>query len=289
MKRKTKKIIKNTLLGVLCLGIVGGAAAGGKALYDYSKEDLKTINPVFHVGGLDANGEYVDTDQSLYSDMFKCRGLDIELDFENDIKVDIYYYNYDKKFLRNCEYDKDNDVVSSVFYNYARIVIQPQWTNVEIPDEKNEEDIKVVKWSNITTFTSQIEIKVSKEQDFDTNHLEKYVSVEKNSVPNPDAGGSPMNKIGYSYCNLDMYVGLEYAFSNPTSVCDLDKFDKIVFIFDDKVVDAGDCMINIDYNYADSIKENVIDNKMEFSIKNISNFSFTTLNGKLPQIKLVEE
>lgn len=46
------------------------AAAGGKALYDYSKEDLKTIHPTFHVGGLDENGEYVDKEQSLYSNFF---------------------------------------------------------------------------------------------------------------------------------------------------------------------------------------------------------------------------
>ena len=188
MTRKTKKIIKNTLLGVLCLGIVGGAAAGGKALYDYSKEDLKTINPVFHVGGLDENGEYVDTDQSLYSDSFECRGLEISLDFDNDIKFQVFYYESDGDFVESTEVLEDDyeSEITNYGISHARVVITPQWTNVEIPEDKTEEEVKVVKWYNLLEYSSQLEIKVSKNQECDmvditdevTENLHKKVSVD---------------------------------------------------------------------------------------------------------------
>lgn len=194
MKRKTKKIIKNTLLGVLCLGIVGGAAAGGKALYDYSKEDLKTIHPTFHVGGLDTKGEYVDSDQSLYSNAFECKGLEIKLDFDNDIKYNLYFYESDGDFVTNLLDQEDDFSFSDADLRvneiskitHARILIIPQWTNVEIPDDKTEEDVKVVKWTNISSFVKQLEIKVSKNQDVVYDLLTNDCGeILKNSIVNP--------------------------------------------------------------------------------------------------------
>lgn len=207
MKRETKNKIKKGLTAVLAVGILAGAAAGGKALYDYSKEDLKTINPVFHVGGLDDNGEYVDTDQSLYSELFEAKGLNIELDFESDIKYNLFFYDEDMNYLCNT-YNADgighsedkksleSDYDSGIFVsaNYARIMITPKWTNVEIPEDKTEEDVKVVKWSNILTFTSQMEVKVFKNQEFDykdlyecsissTEEKEQYYLKEEKHVP----------------------------------------------------------------------------------------------------------
>lgn len=194
MNRKTKKIIQNIFLGVLCLGTVGCLAAGGKALYDYSQEDLKTIHPTFHVGGLDTRGEYVDTDQSLYSNAFECKGLEIKLDFDNDIKYNLYFYESDGDYVTNLldqeddfSFSEENLRVNEISkITHARILISPQWTNVEIPDDKTEEDVKVVKWTNISSFVKQLEIKVSKNQDVVYDLLTNDCGeILKNSIVNP--------------------------------------------------------------------------------------------------------
>ena len=213
MKRKTKKIIKNTLLGVLCLGIVGGAAAGGKALYDYSQEDLKTINPVFHVGGLDENGEYVDTDQSLYSNEFKCQGLEIKLDFENDIKFQVFYYESDGDFVKSTDVMEDDYIneESNVDITHARIVITPKWTNVEVPEDKEEEDVKVVKWTNITSFANQMTIKVDKEQVEYKNLLSNYEVVKDTALLSS---------------STEVKEGMDYILME-----DVNDYDKLLFRF----------------------------------------------------------
>ena len=163
MKKKTLKTIGLSVLGAVVL--IGGASLIAN---NYDK-DLKTIHPTFHVGGLDDNGEYVDTDQSLYSDSFECRGLEISLDFDNDIKFQVFYYESDGDFVESTEVFEDDYISENINYDisHARVVITPQWTNVEIPEDKTEEDVKVVKWYNLFEFSSQLEIKVSKNQEID--------------------------------------------------------------------------------------------------------------------------
>ena len=188
MKKKTLKTIGLSVLGAAVL--IGGASLIAN---NYDK-DLKTIHPTFHVGGLDENGEYVDTDQSLYSEPFECKGLEIKLDFDNDIKYNLYFYESDGDFVTNLLDQEDDFSFSEADLRvneiskitHARILISPQWTNVEIPDDKTEEDVKVVKWTNISSFVKQLEIKVSKNQDVVYDLLTNDCGeILKNSIVNP--------------------------------------------------------------------------------------------------------
>ena len=188
MKKKTLKTIGLSVLGAAVL--IGGASL----IVNNYDEDLKTIHPTFHVGGLDTKGEYIDTDQSLYSEPFECKGLEISLDFDNDINYEVYFYESDGDYvLKSGILDDDstlNDLLSQIEYfslvSHARVVIIPQWTNLEIPDDKTEEDVKVVKWTNILSFVKQLEIKVSKNQDVVYDLLTNdRGEILKSSIVNP--------------------------------------------------------------------------------------------------------
>lgn len=189
MKKKTLKTIGLSVLGAVVL--IGGASLIAN---NYDK-DLKTIHPTFHVGGLDKNGEYVDTDQSLYSEPFKCKGLEVKLDFDNDVNYFLSFYQSNGDYItRTEELDDDFNLYESSYYfanfgkiTHARLVIIPQWTNVEIPEDKTEEDVKVVKWTNITSFANQLEIKVFKNQDipFDVVTMSNRVTILKDSCIDP--------------------------------------------------------------------------------------------------------
>ena len=216
---------KKVLATLLCVGVVAGGAYGIKKIHDRANEDLKTINPTFHVGGLDENGEYIDTNESLYSEPFDVKGLQTSLDFENDIKYEIYFYENDvykgKSNLLDSEfdyYDCGDDIIRSgkLSYGYvpfslidkARVVIYPQWTNVEIPEDKDEEDVKIVKWSNILEFTSQLELKVLKDQSKVNLFESKFEGITINKgcyFNNEDVTNS-----NYNYVNLTVESSYSY-------------------------------------------------------------------------------
>ena len=192
MKRKIKNILTKILTAVLAVGVVAGTAAGAKALYDYSKEELKVIHPTFNVGGLDSDGEYIKDDTKLYSNEFKCQGLDIKLDFDSDIKYQIFFYESDGDFIESTEVlEEDYNEESSIFATHARVMIIPKWTNVEATEDKTLEELKVVNWKNISTFASQLEIKVNKEQ------------VELDDINYLDPDKSELNKV-YNFMNHEL-------------------------------------------------------------------------------------
>ena len=104
MKRKTKNTLKTILLSALGIGaIVGGVSLINNMVGN--DEDLKTIHPIFEVGGLDeATGKYVDDDGTIYTkEAFECLGLEIKLDFDNTIDYQVFFYETDGDFVSSSE------------------------------------------------------------------------------------------------------------------------------------------------------------------------------------------
>lgn len=163
-----KKILLIILLVVVCVGIIGGGTVGILRLTDSSKLDQKTISSTkFSVGGLDSNGKYMNTNTSIYTkEAFECQGLNVSLDFDNEIEYQIYFYDQNNDFVHTTGKLSGAFVKDSVpfFAKYARIVVTP----------KNDD---VVSKIEVLSYAKQLTIKVNREQGF-KNYTENLFEVE---------------------------------------------------------------------------------------------------------------
>ena len=152
MKRKTKKIISIILSIVLVIGLITAAVILLKP------KETKRIYPTFHIGSLDSNGEYVESDDSIYSDLFECQGLTVKPDFTSDVEYSIYFYYLDETFAEVKE-DLTASFTSPVdeSYRYARILINPNKKG------KGSDDYKIYFW-NVLGISNNLEILVKFKQ-----------------------------------------------------------------------------------------------------------------------------
>ncbi len=154
MKFNTKSIIKKVALVLAGVVAVSAVGVGVAKLIEYMQDDLKTISPSFDVGNLGADGKYVNDESTLYTkEAFQCDGLQIKLDFDNEIDYQIFFYDDLDNFIESTE------VLSAAYSEtvhdgYARIVIMPT----------NDEDDKIGLTERLT-YPGQMTIKVAKEQN----------------------------------------------------------------------------------------------------------------------------
>lgn len=127
LKKSWKSIVSMTLAGLAIFGAIFGLVALSKKV----SADTKEIHPTFNVGAIDSQGNYMDSETSIYTkNLFECQGLTIEPDFEATGTFSVYYYAEDKTFIgatgnmnaSDGVYVKGNDFVIA---QYARIVIAP--------------------------------------------------------------------------------------------------------------------------------------------------------------------
>jgi len=150
---KAKSWIKKIALALAGVAAITAISFGVKAIVDYTKNDLKTITPSFEVGNLGADGKFVDDESTLYTkDAFACDGLQVKLDFDNQINYQIYYYDDFDNFVESTSVLSDS-YSGGVHDGYARLVIVPT----------NDEDEKI-SWTEKVTYPGQMTVKVSKEQ-----------------------------------------------------------------------------------------------------------------------------
>lgn len=212
-----KKTIITILLVVLCLGIVGGGITGIVKLTDSGKLDTKTISSTkFSVGGLDSTGKYMNTNASIYTkEAFECQGLEVSLDFDNEIEYQIYFYDQNNDFVHTTGKLSTAFVKDSVpfFAKYARIVATP----------KNDE---VVSKLEVLKYAGQLTIKVNREQGFKnyTENLFKFtkkgyklVSGEEVAVEGSDSSLDPEKTYTCEFVNLADYKEGLYFKSAPNS------------------------------------------------------------------------
>lgn len=152
MKRKTKKIISIILSIILVIGLITAAVILLKP------KETKRIYPTFHIGSIDSKGEYVESDDALYSDLFECQGLTVKPDFTSNVEYSIYFYYLDETFATATETLEDVYTAPvDESYRYARILIMPD------KEGKTSEDYKIWFW-NIPGISNDLEISVSTNQ-----------------------------------------------------------------------------------------------------------------------------
>lgn len=152
---------KSLLAAILCIGVIVGAGFGIASIFKPDKVDdfvTYTTLPVtkFRVGGLDGNGNYMNTDQSIYTkDAFECQGLNCTLDFDNEISYQVYFYDQNNEFVHTTGRLTGAFVQDSVpfFAKYARIVITPN-------DDNKVSMLEVMKYAK------QLKVTIYREQGF---------------------------------------------------------------------------------------------------------------------------
>lgn len=160
---KTRKTISQVLSIALVCVLGFGAIFGLSALSKKLKEDTKIITPTFEVGGLDnVTGKYVETDGSIYTkESFECQGLTIKLDFDSQVKYQVFYYDELDEYIGECtaEYDESVELVVPEGAKLARVKVTPVWgSDVKAND-------RVVEWYEVLKYSTQLEISVFKDQE----------------------------------------------------------------------------------------------------------------------------
>ena len=157
---KRKRTFRKFLSLFMCCLLDFGAVMGTVAITKTIKEDTKVIRPLFSVGGLDDSGKFKSTTASIYTkDAFECKGLSVKLDFDSNVKYQAFYYNKLGEFVSKSEvFTKSNEFTLPSGVTHARFVIYPIWSA-----DVDKED-RVCHWYDVSKYSSQIEIRVLKEQ-----------------------------------------------------------------------------------------------------------------------------
>lgn len=174
MGRKLKRIIGIIVTITLIVGVIALVVS------IFNPVKSKTVSPTtFKVGGLNVNnGEYVQTDDSLYSDWIQCKGLVVQPDFESQVEYQVFYYNYDKKFIDSTEKLKLETYEKGIDYEYAkycRIVIYPDRGGESL------DDFKIYFWQ-VLGYADDITITVSNKQGFNVENLYETATLYDDSM-----------------------------------------------------------------------------------------------------------
>lgn len=248
-KGKVQKIVAI----VLGLVSVAGAVFGVSALAKYAKEEQKTIKPAFSVGGLTEAGVYEETDDMIYTkDAFEAKGLEIKLDFDSNVKYQVFFYDELDKFISCTEVYTESQDISVPLEARARLEVTPIW-GADAPLEKE------IKWYETAKYANQLEIRVDKrqellERDFIKYNLNEIFTVKKGQCYEEISGNFVENEEYDSYVyTCDSYEGMyfnttkyyESSLSNPSASLSL-----IVKRKDGSAVEVykGNDFLNVTYN-----------------------------------------
>ena len=226
--KKVISIVCVVILSISCLGLISSC---------FKNDDNKTIHPSFTRGGLDENGEYVETKTSIFTeDMFECLGLRVTTDIKFKGTYQIFYYNYDGVFLSASDtYTKTTRLSLPELAKYARIMITPA-----SGEELGYFDVYGVK--------KLVDISVQKNQDFS---LYNYFKIDEEHPDQIYSYSSDDEKVIlgsylYWYGSVDEGNVLATGYS-PVHPINVSGWKNVVLVFDDAEDSA-----NIAYFFTDT-------------------------------------
>lgn len=153
-KSNVWKVIFTILIIILVISGIG-------VLYNHfnnnvDEEGRVKISLNYKIGGLNAEGKYEETKQSIYTkDAFKCEGLNILYDFDSTITYKVFFYDNSGNYIsstESLEADYKDEIPSDAYY--ARIVITPIWT------EGTDDNDKEINIFQIYKYAKQLTVKV---------------------------------------------------------------------------------------------------------------------------------
>ena len=155
-----KKNLKTMGLVLLVLAVVAFAASLVKGFVVADDNDKIETFVSYKIGALTEYGKYTETKESIYSDLFECKGLEVYPDFDSDIQFEVFFYDEEENFIlktnkMNETYKVGDDEPELSTATYARIVIYPTF-------EKGDD--KEINFFEKLTLSTQLKIKVLKDQ-----------------------------------------------------------------------------------------------------------------------------
>lgn len=136
MKNKTKRTLKKVLTVVLAVLTLGAVASLITSLVAREENE---IHPTFEIGGLDTNGEYEECKDKLFTpDVIEYNEFSVALDFQTDMKYQLYFYDENDEFVSKSEVLDNKYVETTDETKYVRILLLPTWE-----DDVKEEDRKL--------------------------------------------------------------------------------------------------------------------------------------------------
>lgn len=244
---KAKSIIKKVALVLAGITAITAVAFGVKAIVDYTKNDLKEINPGFEVGSLGSDGKYVADEGSLYTkEAFGCYGLQIKPDFDATVNYQLFYYDILDNYISSSE------VLSAGYSDeiplnaaYARIVITP----------RDDEDGKIG-FFEIHGYASQLSIKVKKQQDINNRFVSfggKVLSVVYNVNDMVFVNHTLLNSDTFTFdpsssfsCTCCTFLSVDQK--NTVKFTKPDKFKSnslVVFVFEFSDLPSKETFVNV--------------------------------------------
>lgn len=180
-KRKIR--IKDIAIFIAVTLLIAGCAFAAVSIFG---GDTKTVGAsAFSVGGLDENGEYIETETSVFTDeLIECQGLKIEPDFKSAVSYRVYLYNSAKKLIEVTPIMRSSYKLTNTFAKYCRIMI--------IPDESTEKDYSIG-FFQISGIVKNLEITVNKKQNFTLKNYFNPDDDKENSIAINSDG-----KLGYT-------------------------------------------------------------------------------------------
>ena len=150
MTRKTKNILKTILFSLLGLAVIVGVAS---LFVNKADEDgYEKVSLSYTIGALDNNGKPIENKQSMYSNVIDdFEEIKFTLDFDNDIKYQLYYYDGNDEFISHGEVFTKNTVHTSIDGSErVRVVI------TVVTDDKDFE----LNFFNKYSYSSQLTVEV---------------------------------------------------------------------------------------------------------------------------------
>ena len=213
MKSKTKRTLKTIALGLLGLLVVGGAVAGISSLVAKDDDGYEKTTLNYTIGDLDiSTGKVEKSKKAMYTkEALNVEALKFELDFENNIEYQLYFYDENQEFVSVSQVYTKNSTHEDLESSYVRVVIRVTEKDTELSifnqlKYSNQLSVRVVKKAPAKLLTITIE---NGEDDVTIQYLEGmtwnewleseyYVNgfIKASTTPDPNELTFPINYNG---------------------------------------------------------------------------------------------
>ena len=154
MNKKIKSNIKKVLLVIVGLLTLGAIAS---LFTNLATREENEIHPTFVLGGLDANGKYVESKDTLFTpDAIEYNELSIELDFKSDMKYKLYFYDENDAFVSTSDLTDAKYEETTTSLKYVRVVLKPTFDKDVKAEDRKITALQKIKLVNQVTICAKV-------------------------------------------------------------------------------------------------------------------------------------